>query len=251
MIWGNDRGDGLRTVCITGATSGIGRAIVDRLSADRLLLVARGTPKLNKLAQQLPHAVAAPVDLIDPHVISDFVDRWPAAAQSGGIDVLIHCAGLACIAPVERTGPEDWDDVLSVNLIGPAQLTRALLPRLRASSARVVFVNSTAGIVANPQRAAYAASKAGLRAFAEVLRNEEPVLSVCSVFPSRTDTPMQRGVRASLGAPYEADQYLTADSVAAAVCHVIDQPREAVTTELVLRPHVRATAKPQPVGANS
>lgn len=240
MITGKDRSATLRTVCVTGATSGIGRAIVDRLANDhRLLLVARGTPALTKLARELPNAVAAPVDLIDPHAIGEFVEQWPAAAQSIGIDVLIHCAGVASVAPIEHTGPDIWDDTLAVNLIGPAELTRVLLPRLRASSARVVFVNSTSGVIANPNWSAYAASKFGLRAFADVLRAEEPSLTVCSVFPSRTDTPMQRSVRADEGGPYEPEKYLTADAVAAAVCHVIDQPAEAVTTELVLRPQVR------------
>lgn len=243
MITGKDRDTTLRTVCVTGATSGIGRAIVDRLSSShRLLLVARATPTLTKLARDLPNAVAAPVDLIDPHAICEFVERWPAAAQSAGIDVLIHCAGVASVAPIERTGPDLWDDTLAVNLIGPAELTRALLPRLRAASARVVFVNSTSGIIANPNWSAYAASKFGLRAFADVLRAEEPLLTVCSVFPSRTDTPMQQSVRAEEGGPYEPENYLTADAVAAAVCHAIDQPAAAVTTELVLRPQVRPRA---------
>ena len=90
------------------------------------------------------------------------------------------------------------------DLVAPyrAELTRLLLPRLRAERGAVVFVNSGAGLRANPGWASYAASKFALRALADALREEEAPhgVRVCTVYPGRTATPMQQSVRAQEGA---------------------------------------------------
>src|SRR5262249_55175496 len=91
-----------------------------------------------------------------------------------------------------------------VNVFAVAKLTRLLLPALRASRRHAILINSGAGLQANPNWGAYAASKFALRAYADVLRAEEPLLlRVTTIYPRRTDTDMQRAVRASAGAEYE------------------------------------------------
>jgi short-subunit dehydrogenase len=101
----------------------------------------------------------------------------------------------------------------------------------------VLFVNSTSGLRANPTWAAYAASKFGLRGLADALRAEEAEhgVRVTSVFPSRTATPMQEKVHAQEGKDYDPAEWITPDTVADAILHVLDLPPEATIPELVVR----------------
>jgi len=124
-----------------------------------------------------------------------------------------------------------------VNVVAVAELTRLLLPALRVARGQVVLINSGAGQNANPGWGPYAASKFALRAFADVLRGEEETngLRVTSVYPGRTDTDMQRGVRADEGGEYQPERYLTADSVAAAVRTAVLATPDAHLTEVTVR----------------
>jgi short-subunit dehydrogenase len=125
-----------------------------------------------------------------------------------------------------------------VNLTAPAVLTALLLPALRAAGGTVVFVNSSAGLVANAGWSAYAASKYGLRALADSLRAEEAGngVRVTTVFPSRTATPMQEKVHEQEGRTYDASRWLRPETVVDSILHVLDLPPEATIPELVLRP---------------
>ena len=120
--------------------------------------------------------------------------------------------------------------------VAAAEVTRVLLPALRAAQGHVVFINSGAGIRANPGWGAYAASKFGLRALADALRGEETSLRVTSVFPGRIDTDMQRELVAIEGDDYDASKFLKPSTVAGAVVAAIHTPADAHPTEIVLRP---------------
>ncbi|HET6259884.1 MAG TPA: SDR family NAD(P)-dependent oxidoreductase, partial [Pseudonocardia sp.] len=134
-----------------------------------------------------------------------------------------------------------WRRQFEVNVVAVAELTRLLLPALRAARGRVVLLNSGAGLSASPGWASYAASKFALTAFADALRAEEAVngLRVTSVHPGRVDTEMQRGVVAQEGGEYHAETYLRPESVAGAVLLAVTAPDDAALTELVLRPAAR------------
>lgn len=151
---------------------------------------------------------------------------------------MLHIAGVVDLAPVEALGLDSWQHQLAVNLTSPAMLTRALLPALRPARGTVVFVNSSAGQVANPAWSAYAASKFGLRALADALRAEEVThgVRVTSVFPSRTATPMQQRVHEQEGAVYDPGRWLRPETVAGTILHVLDLPPDATVPEVSLRP---------------
>jgi NAD(P)-dependent dehydrogenase (short-subunit alcohol dehydrogenase family) len=89
------------------------------------------------------------------------------------LDALVHCAGVSEVASVEETPRALWDETFAVNVSGPATLTRALLPALRAGGGRVVFINAAPGLRAVRGWSAYTASKAALRELAASLREEE------------------------------------------------------------------------------
>ncbi|GAA4670052.1 SDR family oxidoreductase [Gordonia humi] len=221
------------TALITGASRGLGVQIARALNPTHdLLLGGRGSSELDDLATELEGAVTLPVDLTDHEAVE-------AAVESiDSLDVLVHNAGaMSSLEAVADTPVDEWRYILDVNLVAAAELTRLLLPALRASGdGHVVFINSGAGMRVNGRWTAYAASKFGLRALADGLRAEEPSLRVTSIFPGRIDTDMQRDIVAREGDQYDAANFLTPETVAAAVAQAIATPADAHPTDVVLRP---------------
>ncbi|MBT0567784.1 SDR family oxidoreductase [Williamsia sp. CHRR-6] len=219
------------TALITGASRGLGAAIARALAPTYdLLLGGRPSAELDGLAQELEGSSTWTVELTDP-------DEMAAATEAiTTLDVLVHNAGLGSIGLVEDTPIEEHRRLMEVNYFAPAELTRLLLPALRAADGQVVFINSGAGRTANPGWSAYAATKFALRAFADALRSEEPGLRVTTVYPGRIDTDMQREIVDAEGGEYDGSQFLQPSTVAAAVASAVATPRDAHLTEVILRP---------------
>jgi NADP-dependent 3-hydroxy acid dehydrogenase YdfG len=118
-------------------------------------------------------------------------------------------------------------------------LTQALLPALRSARGQVVFINSGAGINVSPGLAAYSASKFALRAFADSLRADEPLLRVTSIHPGRVDTEMQRDLVAYEGGDYDPSRFLSAETVARITAEAINAPDDAHVHEVIVRPRPR------------
>lgn len=228
------------THLITGSGSGIGRAVAARAAArgDRLILVARHDQRAEELTARFPGAVMVVADLNDPDGVADAVAR---ADVPDRIDSVIHAAGVVALGPVAELPLAAWVEQLTVNLVSPAALTRAVLPRVRAARGQIVFVNSGAGLHAHPGWAAYGASKHGLKALADALRAEEAPhgVRVTSVYPGRTATPMQADVHRQEGADYDPSRWIDPESVATGILTVLDLPRDATLTDLTLRPGPR------------
>lgn len=219
------------TGLITGASRGLGAAIARALAPTHdLLLGGRPSIELDTLATELDGASTWPVELTD-------LDEMAEATESiGRLDLLVHNAGVASIGTIEETPPEEWRRMLEVNLISVAELTRLTLPALRAARGHVVLINSGQGKRASPGWSAYAASKFGLTAFAEVLRAEEPTLRVTSIFPGRIDTDMQQDLTAMQGREYDASRNLSPEAVAAAVAHAVTAAPGTDIQDVVIRP---------------
>lgn len=214
---------------VTGASRGVGAEIARALAPSHdLMLGGRDAAALAAVAGELPGARAWPVELTGV--------RAEDVAGIESLDVLVHSAGTARVATLAETSTQLWRSTLEVNVIAVAELTRLLLPALRAAGGHVVMINSGSGLRANPGWGAYAASKFALRALADVLRAEEPALRVTSVHPGRIATDLQRQVRADEGGSYEAEAYLRPETVAAAVLAAVQTPADAHPTEVVLRP---------------
>jgi NADP-dependent 3-hydroxy acid dehydrogenase YdfG len=218
---------------VTGASGGIGAAIARALGpTHRVLLGGRDRNALDELAASLPDARPFPVDLTDPESLR------AATEDIESLDVLVHSAGVVTIAPLHETPVEVWRQTIEVNVIAVAELTRLLLPALRAAAGRVVLINSGAGKRANPNWGAYVVSKFALRGYAEALRVEEEAngVQVTTIYPGRTGTEMQRQVRAAEGGDYDPDAYLRPETVADAVVFALRTPQDGRLTELTLRP---------------
>ncbi|GAA2464207.1 SDR family oxidoreductase [Streptomyces macrosporus] len=229
--------ESMGTHVITGAGSGIGAAIAERLSerGDELWLLARDAGRARELAERFPGARTLVGDLAEPERLS-----WALSHQElpQEVDSLLHVAGVVELGAIGELTPKIWNATLAVNLVGPAELTRLLLPQLRLARGHVVFVNSGAGLNANADWGAYAASKHGLKALADSLRAEEKEngVRVTSVYPGRTATPMQAKVHRQEGREYDPERWIPAEAVATTVLTALDLPAGAEITDLRVRP---------------
>ncbi|MFF0447198.1 SDR family oxidoreductase [Streptomyces sp. NPDC004609] len=225
------------THLITGAGSGIGAAVARRLHerGDDLLLLARDAGRAKELGARYPGSRTLVADLADPDRISWAFSHQPMPDR---LDSLLNVAGIVDLGPVAELRPRTWHQQLNTNLVAPAELTRLLLPQLRASRGHVVFVNSGAGLRASAEWSAYAASKHGLKALADSLRAEEHGngVRVTSVYPGRTASPMQAKVHSQEGMEYDPSRWISPDSVATAILTAIDLPRDAEINDLTVRP---------------
>lgn len=142
-----------KTALITGGASGIGKAIATRLKDEGAMVFT---------AQRRP-------DPIHPHIKSDFTDPASIAAiipyiiaETGRLDVLVNNAGMMQEIGIEAMSLEDWQQTLQINLTAPFLLIKDALPYLRKRGGAIVNIGSIEGLGANPNHAAYCASKAGL-----------------------------------------------------------------------------------------
>jgi short-subunit dehydrogenase len=175
-------------------------------------------------------------DLTEATVIDDAAAK--SASLGNGVDLLVHAAGAFRAGSVDEAPSVDLDLQFAVNARAPYLLTRRLLPGLRRRGGLVVFVNSTAGLVAGAGSAAYAASKHALRALADALRAEVNAdgVRVLSVYPGRTRSRMQQEVCRSLGQRYDAERFLDPADVASAIVDAAALPPSAEVYDLRLRP---------------
>lgn len=139
---------------VTGASRGVGAAVATALAATHdVLLGGRDLAALERLARELPGSRPWPVELSDGDAL--------AGATHGleRLDVLVHSAGVVELGPVAQTPAAVWRRHLELNVVAVAELTRLLLPALRAARGHVVLINSGAGLRVKPGWGAYAASK--------------------------------------------------------------------------------------------
>lgn len=223
----NDRG-----VLLTGASGGIGRALAAALAAAgaRLALSGRNAVALDEaratLAGLARRPVAAlPADLDDLAALPGLVDA--AVSALNGLDVVVHCAGLAEAGPADTPDPAVIDRQLRLNLLAPIALTRHALPHLLARpGSAVVHILSGAALVPVPGLAAYSAAKAGLAAWGDALHRELAPrgLHVLNVYAGPTDTPMlRRSPLAAKMSPAESPHAL-----AAAIVQALAEGRRAL-----------------------
>jgi len=222
------------TALVTGATRGIGLAIARDLSRTHHVVVhGRDEEAVAALAASLPSASPWVADLAGRPFEAPALDR---------LDVVVHAAGVIGGDAVEGTSRDDWRRVFEVNVFAVAELTRQLLPALRAAQGTVVAINSGSGFTAGPGGSTYAASKFALRALTDSLREEERPhgVRVSSVHPGRVDTDMQHELVEREGGVYDAALYLEPGSVADAVRLVVDLPHGATAEVVSVRPTRRA-----------
>jgi NADP-dependent 3-hydroxy acid dehydrogenase YdfG len=230
-----------RTCVVTGASSGIGRAIAVALAAAgaTVCAVARRRDELEATANCSNGAgrfVLYETDLAgddEPERLSEAL-----LAREGRVDVLVHSAGTISIGDVETASVRDLDRQYAVNVRAPYLLTQALLPTLRANRGQIVFINSTVGLAARATVAQYAATKHALKAIADSLREEinPHGVRVVSIYPGRTATPLQATIHAVEGKAYAPERLMQPEDIALVVLDALTLPRSTEVTDLMVRP---------------
>jgi short-subunit dehydrogenase len=186
-----------RTIVITGASSGIGRAAAIAFAENgaNLVLAARNEEALETVATECKsfdvEALAVKTDVTDPEAMK----RLAATAVDfgGKIDIWINNAGIGTVGEFTQTPVAAHQRVIETNLLGYIHGAHAVLPYFKRQLFGVLInVNSLGGWIAQPYSVAYAASKWGLRGFSEALRGElikYPGIHICDIFPGFIDTP--------------------------------------------------------------
>lgn len=212
---------------VTGATGGIGTAMVTELSRRGYRTVAVGRDELALASVAGDGGTFVVWDQRDAAVPRELheLDR---------VDALVHVAGVAPRTGVADTTETALAAVLSVNLVSATTLTAALLPALRHSRGHVVFVNSSAGLSGVAGWSGYLGSKWALKELADSLRSEESAhgVRVTSVFPGAVATDLLKQVRHDQGRPYEPQHAVSPQTAARLIADVLDHPEDAYLTEL-------------------
>jgi len=226
---------------ITGAGSGIGRAIAVELAGRGVscCLVGRTLSKLEDVANLARRdgvaLVPMAVDLCNPSLIADFARRVKSLRQPIGL--LVHSAALMSFSRFEESSAEEFTKLLNVNVVAPFALTKYFLPEICATRGQIVFVNSSIVNNAAAGTVQYAATKHALKGLADGLRQEVNArgVRVISVYPGRTATPLQASVFAEEGRQYRPEILLQPEDIAAMVIHALILPDTAEVTDIMIR----------------
>jgi len=234
---------------VTGASSGIGEATALALAAEgaSVAVAARRRDRLAALAARIDgRALVLETDVTDEAQVVDMVGR--TVAELGGLDVLINNAGVMLLGPIEGAPTEEWRRMVELNLLGLLYCTHAALPHLLAAAegprgvADVVNVSSVAGRVARLNNGVYSATKWGVGAFSESLRQEVTTrhVRVTLVEPGAVATELSSHnrpeVRDMIAGNFAGVTRLEAGDIAAAVLFAVTQPRHAAVNEVLIRP---------------
>jgi NADP-dependent 3-hydroxy acid dehydrogenase YdfG len=232
-----------QVVAITGASGGIGAATGRLLAArgDRVVLAARREDELNRVAKEIAATGGtASIKVVDVARRADLIALVECAiATHGRLDALVANAGVATTEPLLGADPAAWDAMIDVNLRGVLNGIAAALPVFTAQGdGHFVAVTSTSAIKWVPGQGVYAATKAGVRALCEVLRQEAgPEIRTTMVCPGATATefatdPDQREQMAAIA--------MKPAAVAQAIAWALAQPREIDVAEIIVRSAAQA-----------
>lgn len=237
-----------KVAIVTGASAGIGEATAIALAAEgaKVAIVARRSDRLNEVAERITQsggeALAIVADITDDTQIKALIDK--TKTTWGQIDIVVNNAGIALIGEVAKSDPADWRRMIDLNLIALMNVTHAVLPILQAQgSGHIVNVSSVAGRTVRVGIGGYNASKWGVTAFSEALRQEVSTqnIRVTVIEPGMVNTEIDRHIT-ELGARQRSEALrksitpLESEDVAAAIVYAVTQPPRVNVNEILIRP---------------
>jgi short-subunit dehydrogenase len=228
----------VRTIVVTGASMGIGRALALAWAArgERLVLSARSADKLAEVAREVEAAGGEAV--VVPGDVTDEAHRAALVEAAGEIDVLVNNAGRGFYSPALKIDLDEMRALFELNVIAPLRLAQLAVPRMNEGT--IVMLSSVAGIVAAPRYGAYAASKFALEALSMAMRSElaERNVRVVVVRPGPVATPFRaNAARAPGESGYDAPDpnAQSAEAVAKLTLRAVDRGRSVIETSGFVR----------------
>jgi NADP-dependent 3-hydroxy acid dehydrogenase YdfG len=237
---------------VTGASSGIGEATAVAL-AERgatVALVARRRDKLEALAERIGgggKTLVIEADVSDQAQAQAAVET--AVGELGRLDTLVNNAGVMLLGPIVGAPLEEWQRMVTLNVLGLLYCTHAALPHLLAAAegdprsvADVVNVSSTAGRVARLNSGVYNATKFGVVAFSESLRQEVTArhVRVSIIEPGATATELASHNRPvvleEMAKNFGGIELMASEDIADAIAYVVTRPRHVAVNEMLIRP---------------
>jgi NAD(P)-dependent dehydrogenase (short-subunit alcohol dehydrogenase family) len=233
-----------RTALVTGASSGVGRAIALALARQsvNLCVVGRNQEGLFETAaaaEQFSSVLKFQLDLTDDNNIQSLFQHFQ---EAGGLDILVHSAGIFHQDLMAQASVDDLDEQYAINVRAPYVLSQRFLPLLTAGRGQIVFINSSVGLsVRRPEVGQYAATKHALKAVADSLREEvnQNGVRVLTVYLGRTATPMQRALVQEEGSIYRTETLLQPIDIASVIVNLLSLPRTAEVTDVSIRPMMK------------
>ena len=236
---------------VTGASSGIGEATAVALAEEgaAISLVARRLDRLEALASQLAgvKTVVVRADITDPDQAAGAVAT--TVGELGRLDTLVNNAGVMLLGPIVGAPLEEWERMVHLNLLGLLYCTHAALPHLLAAAeeeprsvADVVNVSSVAGRVARLNSGVYNATKHGVGAFSESLRQEVTSrhVRVTLIEPGATATELafqnRPEILEGMAQTFGGIEILQAEDIAESIRYAVTQPRRVAVNEILVRP---------------
>jgi len=236
---------------VTGASSGIGEATAAALADEgaRVALVARRRDRLEALAERIgsDNALVIEADVTDQAQAARAVER--SVSELGRLDVLVNNAGVMLLGPVVDAPIEEWQRMVQLNLLGLLYCTHAALSHLLKAAeteprsvADVINISSTAGRVARLNSGVYNATKHGVGAFSESLRQEVTArhVRVTLIEPGATATELafhnRPEILEGMAQTFGGIEIMQAEDIAEAIRYAVTQPRRVAVNEILIRP---------------
>jgi NADP-dependent 3-hydroxy acid dehydrogenase YdfG len=237
---------------VTGASSGIGEATALALADEGAVvaLVARRRDKLEALAEKIggnDRALVIEADVTDQAQAQAAVET--AVKELGRLDTLVNNAGVMLLGPIVGAPIEEWQRMVHLNVLGLLYSTHAALPHLLKSAeddprsvADVVNVSSTAGRIARLNSGVYNATKFGVGAFSESLRQELATrhVRVTIIEPGATATELafhnRPEILEGMAQTFGSIEIMKAEDIANSIRYAVTQPRHVAVNEILIRP---------------
>ncbi len=220
--------EGQKAVLVTGASTGIGRTITERLAADGHFVFA-GARKDKDLEEldAIENVQAIRLDVTKPEEIAAAVATVTKGGR--GLDGLVNNAGVAVAGPFAGTKDEDFDFVMQVNAYGPFRVTKAFTPLILASKGRITTIGSISGILSAPDLGVYSMSKHAVEAFTDSLAAElQPQGVIVNVVePGNYNSEIGKSAAERTGTTSrltDRSKYKSPDEVAEAVSRALFEP---------------------------
>jgi|TARA_B110000046_G_scaffold162696_1_gene177157 NADP-dependent 3-hydroxy acid dehydrogenase YdfG len=242
-----------KTILITGATSGIGKATAELLASlgFRLILAGRRKDRLVELKDNLRHLAKIHIlnfDVRDKDAISKLIAGLPKDFRE--IDVLINNAGNAYgMGPIHEGELDDWDNMIDINLKGLLYVTRAISPQMvERKSGHIINIGSLAGVETYPNGAVYCASKHAVLAASEGMRKDlnPHGVKVSTISPGLVETEFSEvrfhGDKEKAASVYKGFLPLSAFDIAETIEFVVTRPDHVNIGDMLVLPSAQASS---------